>query len=241
MAILDKIQEHVIGVSVTAVFAILSVALTWNWESFVDAYIQPQIQQSFERDGYFREEIKNGQFVVTDDNEFAKNEIIPSDKLENLKNNSFASKKSVLDSRDNIADIESGINKRLDSLVNENSKLKQRLDELAKENSDLRSYLNVIASKKLKVELFVSERDADKGKIVLNLRNPIISTTLENNSAYKVYGTNGDYERLTTKIEVLTHSERSRNAFIGRVHQDDYHDLFDGATSGARYAYITLK
>ncbi|ELB2184805.1 TPA: hypothetical protein JG821_004641 [Vibrio parahaemolyticus] len=241
MAIWDKIQEHVIGVFVTAVFAILSVVLAWNWESFVGVYIQPQIQQSFERDGYFREEIKNGQFVVTDDNEFAKNEIIPSDKLENLKNDVFASKKSVLDSRDNITDIESTINKRLDSLFNENSKLQQRLDELEKENHDLRSYLNVIASKKLKVELFVSERDADKGKIVLNLRNPIISTALENNSTYKVYGANGDYERLTTRIEVLTHNERSKNAVIGRVHQDDYHDLFDGATSGARYAYIALK
>ncbi|MEZ8792590.1 hypothetical protein AB6D86_11985 [Vibrio splendidus] len=241
MAFWDKIQEHVIGVFITVFLAILSVVLAWNWESFVDAYIQPQIQQSFERDGYFREEIKNGQFVVTDDNEFAKNEIIPSDKLENLKNDAFASKKSVLDSRDNISDIESVINKRLDSLFNENSKLIQRLSELEKENNDLRSYLNVIASKKLKVELFVSERDADKGKIVLNLRNSIISTALENNSNYKVYGANGDYERLTTRIEVLTHSERSKNAVIGRVHQDDYHDLFDGATSGARYAYIALK
>ncbi|PWF67180.1 hypothetical protein CBX98_24775 [Vibrio sp. T9] len=241
MAIWDKIQEHVLGVFVTAVFAILSVVLAWNWESFVDAYIQPQIQQSFERDGYFREEIKNGQFVVTDENEFAKNEIIPSDKLDNLKNDAFASKKSVLDSRDNITSIENTINKRLDSLSDENSKLKQRLGELEKENSDLRGYLNVLASKKLKVELFISERDADKGRIVLNLRNPIISTALENNTTYKVYGANGHYERLTTRIEVLTHSERSKNAFIGRVHQDDYHDLFKGSTSGARHAYIALK
>ncbi len=52
---------------------------------------------------------------------------------------------------------------------------------------------------------------------------------------------NGHYERLTTRIEVLTHSERSKNAFIGRVHQDDYHDLFKGSTSGARHAYIALK
>ncbi|POC59187.1 hypothetical protein CRN32_04770 [Vibrio vulnificus] len=241
MTIWNKIQEHLIGVSVTAIFTILSALLLWNWESFVEAYIQPQIQQSFERDGYFREEIKNGQFVVTDDNEFAKNEVIPSDKLESLKKDVFASKKSVKESISNAKDIENGLNKRLDGLVDENEKLQARLGELEKENKELRNYLDVIASKKLKVELFVSERDADKGKIVLNLYNPIISTALENNSSYKVYGSNGDYERLTTRIEVSTHSERSKDAAIGRVHQDDYHDLFDGATSGARFAYIALK
>ncbi|MBF4359691.1 hypothetical protein, partial [Vibrio anguillarum] len=147
----------------------------------------------------------------------------------------------VIDSINNNKDIESRINKRLDDLVDENEKLQARLGELEKENNELRNYLDVIASKKLKVELFVSERDADKGKIVLNLYNPIISTALENNSTYKVYGSSGDYERLTTRIEVSTHSERSKNAAIGRVHQDDYHDLFDGATSGARFAYIALK
>ncbi len=241
MAIWDKVQDHLIGVFFTTIFTVLGTVLAWNWESFVEAYIQPQIQQSFERDGYFREEIKNGQFVVTNDNEFAKNEVIPSDKLVSLKNDVFASKKLVINSRDNVNDIESGLNKRLDDLVIKNSKLQVRLDELEKENNELRNYLNIIASKKLKVELFVSERDADKGKIVLNLYNPIISTALENNSTYKVYGSNGDYERLTTRIEVSTHNERSKNAAIGRVHQDDYHDLFDGATSGARYAYIALK
>ncbi|MFW1586379.1 hypothetical protein ACEWBR_21980 [Vibrio parahaemolyticus] len=241
MAIWDKVQEHLIGVSVATIFTVLGVLIAWNWESFVEAYIQPQIQQSFERDGYFREEIKNGQFVVTDDNEFAKNEVIPSDKLESLKKDVFASKKSVIDSINNNKDFESRLNKRLDDLVDENEKLQARLGELEKENNELRNYLDVIASKKLKVELFVSERDADKGKIVLNLYNPIISTALENNSTYKVYGSSGDYERLTTRIEVSTHSERSQNAAIGRVHQDDYHDLFDGATSGARFAYIALK
>jgi len=241
MAIWDKVQENLIGVSVTALFTTLGVVFAWNWESFVEAYVQPQIQQSFERDGYFREEIKNGQFVVTDDNEFAKNEVIPSDKLESLKKDVFASKKSVLDSIDDAKDIENRLSTRLDDLVNENSRLQERLGELEKENSKLRNYLDVIASKKLKVELFVSERDADKGKIVLNLYNPIISKALENNSTYKVYGSNGDYERLTTRIEISTHSERSKNAAIGRVHQDDYHDLFDGATSGARFAYIALK
>ncbi|ELV8578999.1 hypothetical protein QNF13_004373 [Vibrio vulnificus] len=93
MTILDKVQEHLIEVSVAMTFTVLGVLFAWNWESFVEAYIQPQIQQSFERDGYFREEIKNGQFVVTDDNEFAKNEVIPSDKLESLKKDVFASKK----------------------------------------------------------------------------------------------------------------------------------------------------
>lgn len=241
MTIWGKVQEHVIGVSVAASFTVLGGVLLWQWESFVAAYIQPQIQQSFERNGYFREEIKNGQFVVTDDNEFAKNEVIPSKNLENLKNDIFASKKSVSDSRANTKDIVHGLNKRLDGLIDENLKLKERLDELERKNSDLRNHINVISSKKLKVELFVSERDADKGKIVLNLYNPIISTALENNSTYKVYGSNGDYERLTTRIEVSTHSDRSKDAAIGRVHQDDYHDLFDGATSGARYAYIALK
>ncbi|MBF4270276.1 hypothetical protein EAY71_25780, partial [Vibrio anguillarum] len=109
------------------------------------AYIQPQIQQSFERDGYFREEIKNGQFVVTDDNEFAKNEVIPSDKLESLKKDVFASKNSVIDSINNNKDIESRINKRLDDLVDENEKLQARLGELEKENNELRNYLDVIA------------------------------------------------------------------------------------------------
>jgi len=241
MTIQEKIKDHVIGASVAATFTILAATLVWQWEGFIENYIQPQIQKSLARDGYLQEEVKSGRFVVTNDNEFAKNQVIPSSKLVELKEGGFALKKSLAISNEDTKSIERELSSRIDDLVKENTALKSHLVRLESANSELQAYFNVIASKKLKVELFVSERDADKGKIILNINNVVIANALENNSSYKVFGSNGDYERLITRIEVSTDSKRPQNAASGRVHEDDYHDLFDGATSGARIATIELK
>ncbi len=241
MSIIDKIKDNLAISLVAVVFSIITFLLFFSWKSIVKEHIQPYVVEQLLGDGYLLLKLKDNDLVSTDSTGLTRQVIVSKNIIDKLMQGEFVRSEQLSTVAQNNTKAVQEIHKQVDGLKSMNVKLQLEIERLSKNNEQLDEFIQVLATRRLKVELFVSNQKADKGKIVLNINNPVVANALENNTTYKVYASNGEYEKLTTRIERTSHPERSLTAAIGRVYIDDYHDLFDGARNGVRFAEVALK
>jgi hypothetical protein len=227
---LDKLKDK----SFQILFGMFIISLPMFFStSIVDQLITPRIIENLRKEQYLRDNIKEGRHVVTDEISFSDNNIIKGDTIKNLNDGAFA-RSSDLDviSRE-VVELENFIQDELDksmsSLVIANQEIKE-----------LNQVIKALASKEVEVTLFVSDLESDKGFVVLNLHNKAISQIIENDKKYYIYNDSGDRLALRSRVEPTPANNYHKNAAIGRLHRDDYHELFSGTRSGTRQAKIKI-
>jgi len=201
--------------------------------SIIDQFITPRIVENLKKEQYLRDDIKEGRYVVTDEVSFAENNVVKSNTIQALNSELLAS----------TADLEAISNKVITleaSIKNESEKLTKNLAEANKEIGELNQVIKALASKELKVTLFISDLASDKGYVVLNLYNKAIAQIIENGRKYYIHNSSGDSLKLRSRVEPAPAENYDKNATIGRLHRDDYHELFSGTKSGVRVAMIEI-
>jgi hypothetical protein len=245
MTIKELIKQNAVALVFAIALAIVSAFFYWGWKGFVEDHILPHVTKSLEKEGYLRPQIKDGYFVVSDVPEFAKSTVLPQSALLSLKRGDYVQDEQLESLNSLYKNALDKQQQQIQVLKQENKDLQSELASMVQKYNELRELTDVLSTKRLSVSLFVSTKPRDKGKIVLNIHNLAISQALENGTSYKIYakdGKGGRHEKLIVRIETNVHDKNfPKNAAIGRVHQDDYHDLFDGSRSGLRVAEIELK
>jgi len=201
--------------------------------SIIDQFITPRVVENLKKEQYLREDIKEGRYVVTDKVSFAENNVVKGNTIQALNSELLAS----------TADLEAISNKVITleaSIKNELEKSTQNLAEANKEIGELNQVIQALASKELKVTLFISDLASDKGYVVLNLHNKAIAQIIENGRKYYIHNSSGDSLKLRSRVEPAPAENYDKNATIGRLHRDDYHELFSGTQSGMRVAMIEI-
>jgi len=202
--------------------------------SIIDQLITPRVVDNLKKEQYLREDIKEGRYVVTDKVSFAENNVVKGNTIQALNSELLAS----------TADLEAISNKVITleaSIKNELEKSTQNLAEANKEIGELNQVIQALASKELKVTLFISDLASDKGYVVLNLHNKAIAQIIENGRKYYIHNSSGDSLKLRSRVEPAPAENYDKNATIGRLHRDDYHELFSGTQSGMRVAMIEIE
>lgn len=227
---ISKLKEK----SLQILFGMFIVSLPLFFStSIIDQFITPRIIENLKKEQYLREDIKEGRYVVTDKVSFAENNVIKGNAVEALGNDVFAKSADLKAVSDDVVKLEIVI-------LNELSQASKNLSVANKEIKELNQVIQALASKQLKVTLFISDIDSDKGYVVLNLHNRAISQIIENDKKYYIYNGEGDSLKLRSRVEPAPAENYDKNSSIGRVHRDDYHELFSGTKSGARVARIKI-
>jgi hypothetical protein len=230
MTWIDKLKDK----SFQILFGMFIVGLPVFFStSIVDQFITPRIVENLKKEQYLREDIKEGRYVVTDKVSFAKNNAIKGHVIQDLNSDMFARSADLKAISDKVVQLEA-------SITNELEKSTKSLSEANQEIDELNQVIQALASKELKVTLFISDIDSDKGFVVLNIHNKAISQIIENDKNYYIYNDSGDSIKLRSRVEPAPAEHYDKHASIGRVHRDDYHELFSGTKSGVRVARIKI-
>ncbi len=201
--------------------------------SIINQFITPSIVESLKKEQYLREDIKEGRYVVTDQVSFANNNVLKGDVIKDLNRGAFARAADLADIADKVLALDISIKGKLE-------KSTRSLADANKEISELNQVIQALASKELKVTLFISDIASDKGYVVLNIHNKAISQIIENDKKYSLYNGSGVSLKFRSRVEPTPADNYDKNASIGRLHRDDYHELFSGTKSGARVAKIAI-
>lgn len=201
--------------------------------SIINQFITPSIVENLKKEQYLREDIKEGRYVVTDQVSFAKNNVVKGDVIQGLNSGTFATRSDLEAIADKVMALDISIKGKLE-------KSSRSLADANKEISELNQVIQALASKELKVTLFISDIASDKGYVVLNIHNKAISQIIENDKKYSLHNGSGGSLKLRSRVEPTPADNYDKNASIGRLHRDDYHELFSGTKSGARIARIKI-
>lgn len=228
---LNKLKEK----SFQILFGMFIVSLPLFFStSIIDQFITPRIVENLKKEQYLREDIKEGRYAVTDKISFAENNVIKGHAIQDLNNGVFATSGDINSISMKVDELEISMQSELD-------KTKQNLSAANKEIKELKQVIQALASKEVEVTLFVSDLESDKGYVVLNLHNKAIAQIIENDKNYYVYNTSGDRLKLRSRVEPTPAVNYDKQAAIGRLHRDDYHELFSGTRSGTRIAKIKIE
>jgi hypothetical protein len=201
--------------------------------SIVDQFITPRIVENLKKEQYLREDLKEGRYVVTDEISFANNNVIQGDVIQELNADLFAKTADLKVISDQVGQLEV-------SVQNELEKTSISLTKANKEIEALNHVIQALASKELDIALFISDIDSDKGFVVLNIHNKAISQIIENDKKYYIYNDLGGSLKLRSRVEPAPAENYNKSASVGRLHRDDYHELFSGTKSGVRIAKIKI-
>lgn len=228
---ISKIKEK----SFQILFGMFIVSLPLFFStSIINQFITPSIVENLKKEQYLREDIKEGRYVVTDQMSFAKNNPVKGNVIQDLNNGAFARTDDLSAIEDKVMALDIFIKGKLE-------KSNRSLADANKEISELNQVIQALASKELKVTLFISDIASDKGYVVLNIHNKAIAQIIENDRKYSIYNGAGDSLKLKSRVEPTPADNYDKNASIGRLHRDDYHELFSGTKSGARVARIQVE
>jgi hypothetical protein len=201
--------------------------------SIINQFITPSIIESLKKEQYIREDIKEGRYVVTDQVSFASNNVMKGEVIQGLNSGKFAKASDLSTIVDKVMALDISMKGKLE-------KSNRSLADANKEIGELNQVIQALASKELKVTLFISDIDSDKGYVVLNINNKAISQIIENDKKYALHNSSGGSLKLRSRVEPTPADNYDKNASIGRLHRDDYHELFSGTKSGARVAKIEI-
>jgi len=199
----------------------------------IDTSITPRIIDNLKNVGYLREEIKEGKHVVTDKKAFSDNNTIQSRVMQDLDSGLFTKS----DQTDDLLEKVDTLNVSLKTNMADSA---EGLTEVNNIIEELRQIITALTRNELDVTLFVSDLEHEKGFIVLNLDNRAISEMINNDTKYYIYSRFSnrfsDGLTLTARVESMSADNYDKHSAIGRMHRDDYHNLFAGSRSGKREA-----
>lgn len=226
----DKLKEK----SVEIVLGLLVISLPILFaNSIVDQYITPKVTATLEQSGYLRQDIKAGQYVTTDEMAFADNQRLSAAVLKQLNNQGYARSSELTAVSQQLGQLQQQLAQQASSAARVQQQAQQEIRQL-------NEVIQALTSGKIDVTLFVSNLESDRGYVVLNINNRAISDLLENNERYTLEHGDGERLRLKARIEPTPASNYTTDAAIGRLHREDYHELFSGTRSGARVARIVI-
>ena len=226
---IDKLKEK----SVEIVFALIVFLILLFADNIVDQYITPRMVNNLQQDGYLKQDIKEGKYVVSDEIAFADNHTIRATVLNNLNNNAYMTVTDAQALSDRVTGLEAAMQAELKTSA-------QALETAQQEIQELNELIKALTSKEIDVTLFVSDLESDRGYAILNINNRAISEILKNNQRYYIKSNDGERLKLKARIEPTPADNYDANAAIGRLHRDDYHELFSGTQSGTRVASIVF-
>ena len=230
----EKIKEECKKrLAIIIVYGALLLLLIFS-NYIIDDHIIPRVQKQLMEDEFLQKSIKDGKYITVDKESFAKNYPVDAKKILLLQNDKLAEKEALNQLSSQIDKIRRDFQKKF-------SASQERLNATNTKIVELKKIIEDLTSKKLKVTLFISSQEIDKGYIVLNIKNRSISHLIENGKKYYIYGDLDSKEKLKARVEIATDDNFPENAAIGRVHKKVYHDLFEGSSSGARKATVILE
>lgn len=197
----EALKKALWPVGVTAVLAVAAFLLR---NVLVREFVVPTVIAELKRDGVVRDQITEGRFVSTDRMEFAENFPISAELLEELSRSDLSQ----------IAAVKRGLS---------------QIETLERMVSDLSGLAEARKQGFFEVRLYVSEQELDRGFLVLNSENVLVGHLIRDDLLYTVVTGAGFREkRFRTRLEPLTEQEEHTFRAVGRVHRDDFHDLFGG-------------
>ncbi|TFH90299.1 hypothetical protein [Vibrio ouci] len=234
------IKQHLLITLITGFSSLMFAVWIWHWQSFVQQYVYPHVVSQLLQEQYLRDQIQSGKFVSTEIPEFSTSFTLPGKELIALSEGAFVSHEQLIEalsSRDRHRDE---LEAKVEALTRQGVEVDWALAALNTQYQDSKRLLSVVALGELKVRLFVSERKEDRGRIILNVNDAVIAKLMENGGEYTLRS-NGTCIRVSARIESVFDEHHPIDAAIGRLHLDDYHQLFAGARDGSREAVVVLK
>ena len=226
-----------------SIFCVLIASLILFKDYVIDRIIVPEIIEQLLSEKYLRNEFKLGNFVVTDKQSFVENHPINSEVLLKLNNGMYLEHDELLKyeikSNKYLDGLETNINNQknyydnhIKTLIQENLELKIKVD-------NLEELTDVLSSHKMRVSLFISDIEEDKGHIILNVNNSAIAKTIIDGEDYKIQGSDGN-RVLEVRLDKVTAPEFSKNSAIGRIYREDFHKIFRGQSGGLGKAVVVI-
>lgn len=180
---------------------------------FLDKRVVPHVKKALMDQKLLREEIRVGRFIVTEEDEFAKNNSINSKYIKELNSGAYS-----------IKNIQSIVQNNITSL-------KDQLNQLSHQINDLKENQKALLDGFIEVKVFRSTKDSDKNDFALNAENPTIAALLKN----------GSYHHITTQSEVglcmkirldtgMTVREERTAKAVGRIYAKTFDTLFKGSS-----------
>lgn len=219
---------------------LIAIIASLFWKGIVDEFIYPQIKKELITENYLREEIKQGKFVSTTKDEFVKNHPIPSQRLVELKNQLYVKNTEIEELKTYMEKQQKIYQDQISQQQKAIAALISHQEELKKQLADFCQIVDILSTKRLEVRLFISTRNADRGKIILNGQNQAIFKTIKHGEDYVVSSPNGKTRKLEARIETIHAPGLSDDFSMGRIHSDDYDRLFNGS-SGTGTAQVLLE
>jgi len=205
----DNILTIILGI----IGAIVLAGLIYSKDAIIAMSIVPGVVTELENQGYMRQEIKYGKFVSTTQNEFAKNNPIKSEILKAYTDGFEDWVQSLKNSQNNKDEIEKLTNQII-SLEKDYKILKEL------EFSRIQGYKDVL--------LFLSTNEEDKGKIILNNKNPPLAILLESGCLYKITAPSGRQLTIKAFLQPLKVNKQFTTKAVGRIYRNSYYSLFPG-------------
>jgi hypothetical protein len=216
------------------VAVLMAVAVFLLRDVIVAQFITPQVIQDLRRQGQVREGIGEGRFVATDLQEFSENHVIPNAALLDLKAGRYATQAGV---KSQLAPLEAAGEER----GREVSALREQVAELRGTVRRLEALAETEQEGSIEVRLYISDLEADRNHLVLNRENPMVAHFLKNGERYPVSVGAGSRRKFAVRLEPTAAPGLSAEAAIGRLHREDYHELFDGVGGGIGRATVHFR
>ena len=226
---------HWLSIFSLLIILILGAGVIFFKDVAIDAYLLPHITKQLISNNYLSDDIKNGKFIVVEENSFNVNHKFDSSRTEDLKNDVFVkiAKQSIVNDKhkNNISELQQSHNKDIETLNKEIKQLAVKLSILeAKERGDI------------KIDIFHSNNKFEKGYLILNKSNPTISALINNNERYTIISSSGNKESFTSRIQDLYDGGKVTTNLVARLYVEDYHELFESEkNSGIGQARIRIK
>ena len=200
----------------------------------VAQFIAPRVVHELRQQGHLREGIGEGRFVATDLKEFSENHVIPNAALLDLKAGRYATEEGI---EAQLAPLEAAGEGR----GREVSVLRQQVAELRATVDRLESLAETEQKGSFEVGLYISDLEADRNHLVLNRGNPLVAHFLKNGERYPVSVGAGSRRKFPVRLELTAAPGLPAEAAIGRLHREDYHELFDGVGGGIGRATVHFR
>lgn len=178
-----------------------------------DFFILPRVKERLKDEGFLREEIAEGKFIVVDSIEFAKNNPINDEYIKKLGEGVY---------------LEKGDPSRVPSSV---TSLKEEVEELSNKVSTVQEIQGAQIKGHIQVDVFSSKDNNDENILALNLENSAISSLLRNGSYYEIKPERGK------KICVKVRLDRGMRLYgnktkkpVGRMGTQKFDKLFKGSS-----------
>lgn len=209
------------NIGVVLVSAATLFVITLFKDTLVDRYIVPQVQEKLKDVKYLRDTIKDGRFVTVEKEvEASTNHPIPVSALKTLRAEEYLTVEQ-LNKSENL------------------SKLRSELEKLENIVRNLEAINMARVQGSFDVDVYVGEDSKERGLLLLNKDNALISYFLKDESSYEV-ASRGEKRKFTVRLQSLPVTDGSSQAPVGRMYRSDWDDFFKRKCCGISPATIFI-